>query len=402
MHAKINLPASKSISNRLLVLQKLYKLPVEINNISDSDDTHILYRCLNSNEKNWEVGNCGTAMRFLTSYAVVQEGEYMISGDERMHQRPIGDLVNALKEWGAKITYIEKENYPPLKIVGKPSKAYAKDIYLDGSISSQYISSVMMVGCALPNGLNIHLTWQVSSKPYIQMTLNLMQQLGLDVLWDEDHDVIFCSPFAQAKSKKQNYIIESDWSAASYMYLWVLAAEHLQIEINDLYKNSIQGDSVVVDFFEKLGVTTNWISEHQVLISKTQNKVDDYLEFDCTNCPDLAPTVAVAAFVTKRKVTLTGLQNLIYKESNRLEALYTELNKFSAGAAVIKENHILYIHRTEAIDFNPVLETYHDHRMAMAFSVLAYYGDLKMSEPGVVSKSFPRFWEELESLKFVY
>jgi len=403
LQANMTLPASKSISNRLLVLQKLYHLPIQFQNLSDSDDTKVLYKCLYGENTIWDAENCGTAMRFLISYAAITKGNYILSGDERMHQRPVKPLVDALRTLGAEINYIEKEGYPPLSIIGQTIIDYPDIIEIDASISSQYISSLMMVGCQLDKGLNLKLTGTVSSKPYIQMTLKLMQEVGLDIIWDEVTNIIYCKKYSKQNSSVQNYNIETDWSAASYCYLWVLANSDLRINIENLSTNSIQGDSICISYFEKFGIDTKEISSNKISISKDESNIENKLFFDCNDCLDISPTLALAAFITQTKVTLTGLSNLKHKESNRLKVLYTELNKFSPNSAAIISDDELYIHRTSEINFDNVLETYGDHRIAMAFSVLASYGDLKIANPEVVSKSFPSFWEELEKfgIKFL-
>ncbi|MDZ4756716.1 MAG: 3-phosphoshikimate 1-carboxyvinyltransferase [Bacteroidota bacterium] len=397
----IHLPASKSISNRLLVLQKLYNIPVNFHNLSESDDTQVLYHCLNQNilrRGGWDVGNCGTAMRFLLSYAAITLGKYIISGDERMHQRPIKPLVDAWKELGAEINYIEEEGYPPLEVVGKELINYSKDIEIDGSISSQYISSLMMAGCKLGAGLSIHLVGNISSRPYIKMTLTLMQEIGLDIMWDEELDIIKCNKYTEPKHIVKNYFIESDWSAASYCYLWALAIPALKIEIENLTTHSLQGDSIISEYFKMFGVKTIQFDGNKISITNNQNTLNTEFEFDCTHCLDMTPTLALAAYITQTKVKLTGLANLKHKESNRLKVLYTELNKFSNNSATIIADDILYIHRIEPINFDETLETYADHRIAMAFSALAAFGDLKINNPEVVSKSFPSFWDELKKL----
>ncbi len=395
IQANITLPASKSISNRLLVLQKLYNLSIQIHNLSDSDDTKVLYNCLHTESKNWDVENCGTAMRFLISYAAITSGNYILSGNERMHERTVKPLVDALRALGTEINYIEKEGYPPLIIVGKDIIDYPETIQIDGSVSSQYVSSLMMVGCKLDKGLNIQLTGIISSKPYIQMTLKLMQNLGLDILWDEEKNIIYSKKYSEQNSSVQNYNIESDWSAASYSYLWVLAIPNLQIDIENISINSVQGDSICIEYFKKFGVSTKENSHNHISMVKDKNIIQNELLFDCCDCLDIAPTLALAAFITQTKVTLTGLQNLKHKESDRLKVLCTELNKFSPNSATIISDDVLYIHRTAQINFDETLETYGDHRIAMGFSVLASYGDLKINNPDVVSKSFPGFWDEM-------
>ncbi len=401
--ANITLPASKSISNRLLVLQKLYHLPINIQNLSDSDDTKLLYNCLYSETTNpiaieWDVENCGTAMRFLVSYAAITKGNYILYGNERMQQRPVKPLVDGWRALGAEINYIEKEGYPPLHIGGKTIIGYPTTIEIDGSMSSQFISSIMMAGCALEKGLNIQLTGIVSSKPYIQMTLKLMQELGLDIIWDEEKNIIQCKHYSGSNDIIKDYHIESDWSAASYCYLWALAIPGLQIDIDNLSINSLQGDSVLMSYFEKFGLSTNEIHPNNISIIKDKNFIPQALTFDCSQCLDIAPTLALAAFITHTKVTLTGLENLKHKESDRLKVLYTELNKFSPNSATIISDDVLYIHRTAEINYDGTLETYGDHRIAMAFSVLAAYGDLKINNPEVVSKSFPSFWDEIRKV----
>ena len=405
--ANIVLPASKSISNRLLVLQKLYNLSVQIHNISDSDDTNVLYKCLYGETENpianeLYVENCGTAMRFLVSYAAITPGYYIIYGNERMHQRLIKPLVDAWRALGSGIDYIVEEGYPPLSIIGETIIDYPDIIEIDGSISSQYISSLMMVGCKLDKGLNIQLTGAVSSKPYIQMTLKLMQDLGLDIVWDEEKNIISCKKYIEQNKSIQNYTIESDWSAASYCYLWVLANTGLLVDIENITTNSLQGDSICISYFEKFGINTKQVSPNKISISKTGSIIDNELIFDCNDCLDIAPTLALAAFITQTKVTLTGLSNLKHKESDRLKVLYTELNKFSPNSATIISDDVLYIHRTSEINFDETLETYGDHRIAMAFSVLASYGDLKINNPEVVSKSFPGFWEEVGKVGYQF
>lgn len=385
----ILLPASKSISNRALILNALSKSPGQIYNLAECDDTDVLSAALTSkDETNFNIGAAGTAMRFLTAYLAGKPGDWTITGSERMKQRPIGILVDALNNIGAEISYLEKEGFPPLKIHGK--KLSGGIVHLNGGVSSQFISALLMIAPTTQKGIALHLEGEIISRPYIEMTLQMMKEYGVDSQWEGKSIQI-----ASQEYQTTNYTVESDWSAASYWYeIAALSTSAITFMLPHLYEKSLQGDSMGRKIFEPLGVSTQFV-QGGIKISKTKNAVSHF-EYDFTGQPDLAQTLVVACCSLGTTFHFTGLQTLKIKETDRIEALKNECKKLGF---VLKEEGVgTLLWDGERIDRakQPQIATYKDHRMAMAFapSVLKL-GEITIEEPTVVSKSYPKYWEDL-------
>ncbi len=389
------MPSSKSISNRVLVLNALSRRrEVLPDNVSDCDDTRVMIEWLRDNPEVIDIKAAGTAMRFSTALLAVSEGCRTITGSERMRNRPIALLVDALRELGATIEYVEKEGYPPLRITGN-MRMLGGELSLQGNVSSQYISALLMIAPLLQEGLTLHLTGEIISRPYINLTIRLMTDFGADVRWIDDSTIgVASKPYSP-----RPFFVESDWSAASYWYEIVALCDEGEIVLPGLFKNSCQGDSKVAEIFENLGVGTEYLGDSEgVRLFKT-GKVCECLDYDFVNQPDLAQTFVVCCCMMGVPFRFTGLQSLKIKETDRITALRTELKKL--GYAVGEENDsVLYWNgeRCEAYA-NPVIDTYEDHRMAMAFAPCAItLGEIEINEPQVVSKSYPKYWENLREL----
>ncbi len=393
----VNLTASKSISNRALILQKLLPLPLLLNNISLADDTNLMLNALTITDKEINLNNAGTCMRFLTAYFANNIGETItLQCDERMKQRPINDLVNALKMLGAQIIYLEKEGFPPLQITGQ--KLVGKTIEINASESSQFITALMLIGPFIQNGLTIELKGSIASFDYIKMTYLLMQRIGLNVFIE--NNLIKILPYKNQNTLAE-YNIENDWSGASFWYLIATLNDSLSFKINNLTLDSIQGDKITAEIFEPLGVNTKSI-EDGIIIKKTKSPQNN-LEFNLLNCIDLAPALCVACAALNINATISGLQNLNIKESNRLLAIITELNKFGYNA--INNDDTIFIKSVETIDYDKRVEmnTYKDHRIAMAFTPLAIlFSNIFIDEIDVVSKSYPDFFNEINKVGITY
>ncbi len=331
-NTNIRLSGSKSISNRLLILKEILALNITFENISTSEDTQHLQRALeqikNKKTTTIDIGHAGTDMRFLTAYLATKEGDWILTGSDRMKQRPIGELVNALQTLGADISYLEKENFPPLKIRGKKLPGGKTEI--DGSISSQFISALLLIAPKFENGLELTLKNEIVSRPYILMTLDLLSEFGIKVSTVLNTIKILPTPNEKQETRNKTFFVESDWSAASYWYGLVALSKNGTVTLNGLTKSSSQGDSVLPEIYKELGVSSEF-KEGQLILTKKSTSTKSFA-YDFTNCPDLAQTVAVTCFGLGIKAELTGLKTLKIKETDRILALKTELEKF--GAAV--------------------------------------------------------------------
>lgn len=390
LKASVKLPASKSICNRALILNALSYSPYDIQNLSDCDDTEVMVKALNSNERDFDIKAAGTAMRFLTAFLSKVVGEWTITGTERMKNRPIKILVDALNALGAKVEYMEKEGYPPLRIFG--SALQGGEISLAGGVSSQYISALLMIAPLMENGLTLHLEGNIISMPYINLTLQLMAQYGVKAEWNG----------STIKVRPQEYnpipfTVESDWSAASYWYAMMALSRNAEIELLGLFKNSLQGDSAGAKLFAQLGVGTTF-TERGVLLRRNGNSVKK-LNYNFVNEPDLAQTFVVACVLMNTPFRFTGLQSLKIKETDRIEALKAELRKL--GYLLTDSNDSILEWNGERCEpeEHPVIATYEDHRMAMAFAPAALVRPegIEIADPEVVSKSYPHFWEDLKA-----
>jgi 3-phosphoshikimate 1-carboxyvinyltransferase len=391
----IQLVSSKSESNRALIIQAICDETITIKNLSTSDDTNTLKSLLGSYKNNnvLDAHHAGTTYRFLVAFLSCQIGEWTLTGSERMKERPIKILVETLRENGAKIDYLEKDGYPPLLIKG--SNLDLSNIQIDGSISSQYISALLLLGPSMVKATKISFIDRIISKPYINMTLAIMEYFGAKTKWENGSILIEKTPY-----KTNSLSIESDWSAASYWYQIVSLNNDSSVVIEGLKKQSFQGDSEVANVFKQLGVDTIY-KENSISISKENSTPSRKIELNLNNTPDLAQTIICTCAGLGIEATISGLETLVIKETNRLEALKNELQKFSVDLEII-ENHTLYLKGGQTIT-NPTssIETYNDHRMAMAFAPLSLVvGSFKINNPEVVSKSYPNYWEDLRSVGF--
>lgn len=391
---KIVITGSKSESNRLLLLQALYP-ELKIDNVSNSDDSEVMQKALASTSNHIDVSHAGTAMRFLTAFFATQEGrEIVITGSARMKERPIQVLVEALNALGADISYLENEGCPPLQIKGK---SLTNDkVTLKANVSSQYISALLLIAPKLKNGLELTLEGEITSVPYINMTLNLLKQIGVDTSFEKNR--IRVRPLEKLSSHQQTLTVESDWSSVSYFYS-IVALSPVGTKINLSYykKDSLQGDSVLAAIYTDFGVVTTFNENSITLLKRTESQLET-IDCQLQNAPDIAQTIAVTCFGLGMACHLTGLHTLKIKETDRLVALKTELEKL--GARVDITNDALQLHASTQINDSVSIATYHDHRMAMAFAPLALKTNLHIEDAMVVSKSYPTFWEDLKSIGF--
>ncbi|MGB3779026.1 MAG: 3-phosphoshikimate 1-carboxyvinyltransferase [Tunicatimonas sp.] len=388
IEAEVQLAASKSESNRALVIQALSDEEITLHNLSEARDTQTMQRLLQSAEPEWDVLDAGTTMRFLIAYSAVARMGKLLKGTARMHQRPVKLLVDALRGLGADIAYLENEGYPPVLVRGFTNGQTARRVSIRGDVSSQYISALLMIAPTLADGLELSLTGKVGSRPYIEMTLGLMGHFGIKHHWNEDNLIrIDPQPY-----RAGTYTIESDWSGASYWYSLVALADNARVKLLGLRQPSWQGDSAIVGIMDQLGVATAFEEDGVKLTKKASAET---LTQDFSDCPDLAQTVAVVCAAKQIPATLNGLESLRIKETDRVAALQNELAKI--GATLEEENGRGKImpsndgYSGKELEFN----TYEDHRMAMAFAPLATKATVTIEEPEVVNKSYPRFWEDL-------
>ena len=394
------LPASKSEANRALILQALAGGGT-LGNLSDAHDTQLMGRLLAAAPGTavLDAEDAGTVMRFLTAYLAATNWRGRLTGTARMQERPIGVLVDALRQAGARIDYVSNPGFPPLELVGfEPAESAEAptELAVRGDISSQYISALLMVGPHLPGGLRLHLTGHIGSRPYINMTVALMQLFGAD--YTAEGNTLLVRP---GHYQPTNYVVEADWSAASYWYsLVALAPVGSEITLLGLRKESLQGDQAIVGMMTYFGVVTTFLSDGIHLQQQPIAARTELLTLDFTDCPDLAQTVAVVAAALNQPVDMTGLESLRIKETDRIAALQTELAKFGGDLREVGEGRF----RAESVGFSvnkQSVATYHDHRMAMAFAPLALRGPLTVESPTVVKKSYPQFWNELAKSGFV-
>lgn len=389
----IKITGSKSESNRSLLLKALYST-INISNLSNSDDAIVMEKGLQITTGKVDIHHAGTAMRFLTSYFATQEGkEVTLTGSQRMTERPIKVLVEALQSLGADISYVKNEGYPPIRIKGK--KITNNKVSLPANISSQYISSLLLTAPSLENGIELELVGKITSVPYIKMTLALLSQIGVESSFVGN--TITVSP--KKEVAPTNLVVESDWSSASYYYgLIALSDVGSQITLSAYKENSLQGDSVLAKIYTDFGVQTTF-KENQIVLEKIQKEQLPKVTIDLANAPDIAQTIAVTCFGLGVACHLTGLHTLKIKETDRLEALHTELSKL--GANITVTNEALSLEPSENIVPDVAIDTYNDHRMAMAFGPLALKTGLFINDSEVVSKSYPDYWEDFKNLGIV-
>jgi 3-phosphoshikimate 1-carboxyvinyltransferase len=397
--SKVKITGSKSETNRLLLLQALYP-NLNLENTSNSDDSEVMQKALvfthhpSPTTQTIDVHHAGTAMRFLTAFFAIQDSkEVVLTGSSRMKERPIKILVDALNQLGAEITYEENEGFPPIRINGK--KILQNKVSLPANVSSQYISALLLIAPKLENGLELTLEGEITSVPYIKMTLALLNEIGVKTTFEGNIIKVCHAEFVSASQ----LTVESDWSSASYWYSIVALSEiGTQITLSSYKKNSLQGDSALTNIYQDFGVETVFNEDNSISITKVKNHKLSIVNYQLNNCPDIAQTIAVTCFGLGIGCHLTGLHTLKIKETDRLEALKKELTKLGAKISVTDES--LTLETSNSIKENVTIATYQDHRMAMAFAPLALKVPMKINEAEVVSKSYPDFWEDLKKVGF--
>ena len=395
IEGEIDLPASKSISNRVLLLNALCATPGRLSNLAQCDDTDAVLSALaqpDASEVN--IGAAGTAMRFLTAYFATREGrEVVIDGTERMRQRPIGVLVDALRQLGADIEYVEAEGYPPLKITG--TRLHGGALTVSGSVSSQYITAILLIAPVI-GGIALTIEGEIMSRPYIDMTLALMARYGVKAEWREN---VIHVPAGEYTAL--DFTVEADWSAASYWWAMQAIVPQSRISLKGLKPQSLQGDSRIAELMSQMGVTGNWCGRYLDLRSNGGVGCCCSTFADLSGTPDIAQTLVVMLCLMGRPFRITGLRTLRIKETDRLEALRTELRKLGYVVKVEGDDAISWHLETTAAEASPHICTYHDHRMAMAFAPAAIrFPGLIIDDAQVVSKSYPLFWEHLRQAGF--
>lgn len=393
LQSEIKITGSKSESNRLLLLQALYS-NIQIENLSNSDDTRVMSQALSSTSNIVDVHHAGTAMRFLTAYFAFQKGrEVVLTGSDRMKERPIKILVDALRELGADISYLETEGFPPLKINGKnPTK---NTVTLQANVSSQYISALLLIAPKLENGLELTLEGNITSVPYIKMTLRLLEELGIETTFKDQTIKVK----QQSAINNQIATVESDWSSASYFYsIIALSKVGTKITLSSYKAHSLQGDAVLADIYLQFGVKTTFKTNRLVLQKVEMLNNLSLIELDLSNSPDIAQTITVTCFALGLECLLTGLHTLKIKETDRLLALKTEIEKL--GGMVTITTNSLHLKASNNLKSQVAIATYNDHRMAMAFAPLALKTSLIINDAEVVSKSYPGFWNDLKTIGF--
>ncbi|MDF1697313.1 MAG: 3-phosphoshikimate 1-carboxyvinyltransferase [Saprospiraceae bacterium] len=398
----ITLSGSKSISNRVLIIQALCKEQFEIFNLSDSDDTKTLQSLLASDDYQLDAHHAGTTFRFLTSYLAVKDGDNILTGSSRMQERPIQALSEALIQMGADISYVNKEGYPPLRI-GPPAKQIASKITLSADISSQYISSLLLVAPTLTNGLEIELIGDIVSRPYLEMTLKIMEYFGIKHSWHGQTIYVDAQEY-----QGRDFYVEADWSAASYYYIIAAFSENVDLTLKGLLKESLQGDSAIAEIASFFGVATEF-GNKEIRLKKSEEKPQDFFEYDFIKCPDIAQSVSTMCAGLGTTGLFSGLQTLRIKETDRIAALQNELAKLNVylsklPAKFSKKSESEYFMQEGNLEYPshpPSFPTYKDHRMAMSFGPFAALFPIEIEDYLVVSKSYPNFWKDLEKVGFI-
>ncbi|WP_367388406.1 3-phosphoshikimate 1-carboxyvinyltransferase [Lewinella sp. LCG006] len=402
LKGEVQLAGSKSISNRALIIQALCTGPFEIKRLANAKDTITLQALLTSEEELLDVGAAGTTFRFLTAFLASRPGTQILTGSERMKQRPIGVLVEALRSLGAQIAYVEAEGYPPLRIGHQAGFGEDAQLRIPASTSSQYITALLLLGPTLPQGIRLELEGKIVSRPYIEMTLGLMRHFGVQHTWEGN--VIRVAPQAY---QANDFTVEADWSAASYYYSLAALSDSCELQLHGLFADSFQGDAVLQEMYKAFGVATEFNETGLRLTKAAGTAAPPLFEYDFISCPDIAQTLAVTCAGLGTQGLFTGLETLRIKETDRIAALKNELSKvnsfFSPLPARFSKNsqkEYFMLEGKAAWTEAPTFATYEDHRMAMAFAPLAMYAPVAIAEPDVVAKSYPDFWKDLESLGF--
>jgi len=392
LKAEISITGSKSETNRLLLLQALFS-NISLANTSNSDDSEVMQKALKGNGEIVDIHHAGTAMRFLTAYFAVNEGrEVVLTGSPRMKERPIKVLVEALQQLGAQISYENEEGYPPIRITGQKIKK--NKVSIPANVSSQYISALLLVAPKLQNGIEITLVGEITSVPYIKMTLALLTEIGVETSFEGN--TLTVKPLT-TNLKPKTLTVESDWSSASYFFSLVALSNEATVSLSSYKKNSLQGDSALVEIYSKMGVETHF-EENKITLVKQPNFILETLTLDLNNTPDIAQTIVVTCLGLGIGCHLTGLHTLKIKETDRLEALRIEMTKLGANISVTNDS--LTLEPATKINPNVKIATYNDHRMAMAFAPLALKVPIIIENAEVVSKSYPDFWVDMARLGF--
>ena len=389
----ITITGSKSESNRLLLLKALFS-SIEIQNISNSDDSQHMLKALSSEATTIDIHHAGTAMRFLTAYFATLEGKRtLLTGSKRMQERPIKILVETLRDLGANIDYANQEGYPPLIILGK--RLLKNEVRIKANVSSQYISALLLIATKLEKGLKLYLDGKITSVPYIKMTLSLLEKIGVETSFEGQ--TIHVKPYLETDSK--TITVESDWSSASYFYSIVAFSPiGTQVRLSTYKKDSLQGDAVLKEIYNQMGVETTF-EDSKITLKKINNFLPESIDIDLANAPDIAQTIVVSCLGLRIQCQITGLQTLKIKETDRLVALKSEIYKF--GTEINISNDSLSLLNPKPLVSGAIVETFNDHRMAMAFAPLALLTSFSINEAEVVSKSFPEFWANLSELGFI-
>ena len=386
------LPASKSIANRALVIAALCGAEKKLNNLSDCDDTQAVIKALCSTDSIKNIGAAGTAMRFLTAYYAISSESVVMTGTERMKNRPISILVDALRSMGADIEYMEKEGFPPLKINGK--QLFGGELHMQGNVSSQYLSAILMIAPYTRDGVKLVIEGDLVSRPYLQMTLSLMQDFGVSYTWDEN--VIEIKP---SEYCAREFTVENDWSAASYWYSIVALSEDKSIKLKYLLSESLQGDSKLVELYKPLGVDTTFVDSGVVISRKVGIKLPSFYDISLKEQPDLAQTLVVSCLLLDVPFKFSGLENLKIKETDRIAALINECKTLGFVLKELESGVLSWDGEKCSVAEEIVIKTYEDHRMAMAFApAVIKYGSMIIDEPDVVTKSYPSFWQEFQKV----
>ena len=399
---RIRLAGSKSISNRVLMIRALCDHSFTVEGLANAADTSILADLLASDATVLDAGAAGTTFRFMTAFLAAQGGDRILTGSERMKQRPVGPLVEALRHMGADIRYMEKEGYPPLHFASSIQFGLSGQVTVSADTSSQYITALLLLAPVLPNGLQLQLEGTIVSRPYIEMTLKLMQYFGVSHEWEDNSIVV-----APQKYQPKPFTVEADWSAASYYYSMAAMSDYADIQLDGLFAESIQGDAVLPVIYEKLGVKTEFTDSGIRLIKQKGRTIVGLLEQDFLECPDLAQTVAVTCAVLGVQGLFSGLETLRIKETDRISAVKQELHKFGTSFSALParfskvQDRKYYLLEGQAqVEGEVQVSTYDDHRMAMAFAPMATRWPIAIKDPEVVAKSYPDFWKDLARLDF--
>lgn len=391
---RIRIPGSKSESNRLLILNALSGSQLKLENFSTARDTQRLIHILSSEDKEVNVLDAGTAMRFLTAYFAATNQHKIITGTDRMNLRPMAPLINALSEMGFDIRCLGREGYPPIEIVPiKSTERLDEEVFIEGNVSSQFITALLLIAPFLPKGLKINFTTSLTSRPYIEMTVKLLEHFGVSAIWEENFIRI-----QHTELKKQSYLVGGDWSSASYWYSVAFMADDAEIFLEGMKDDWTQGDQAIVDWMRRFGVTTTFSSEG-ALIQKQSVSFPKMMKLDFKDNPDLAQTIAVMYAAKGIYATFSGLQTLKVKETDRIAALQNELKKIQV-ALDYSDRYDLYQLKGTFQSPMATIATYDDHRMAMSFAPLALIGEVYIENPEVVEKSYPEFWDDLKRAGF--